>query len=87
MTHKPYISPSLSLYHAQAHDVLRMLPENSVDALITDPPYSSGATHKAGRTCQGSHAKYINDEDLHRLKASKARTWTPVHGNTGRICG
>ncbi|HFS4522949.1 TPA: site-specific DNA-methyltransferase, partial [Escherichia coli] len=50
MTHKPYISPSLSLYHAQAHDVLRMLPENSVDALITDPPYSSGATHKAGRT-------------------------------------
>lgn len=47
MTHKPYISPSLSLYHAQAHDVLRMLPENSVDALITDPPYSSGATHKA----------------------------------------
>ncbi|MCX8353863.1 hypothetical protein OTG62_25620 [Escherichia coli] len=40
MTHKPYISPFLSLYHAQAHDVLRMLPENSVDALITDPPYS-----------------------------------------------
>ncbi|HFS2005517.1 TPA: site-specific DNA-methyltransferase, partial [Escherichia coli] len=80
MTHKPYISPSLSLYHAQAHDVLRMLPENSVDALITDPPYSSGATHKAGRTCQGSHAKYINDEDLHRFEGFEgenmdARSW------------
>ncbi|ENR9159448.1 site-specific DNA-methyltransferase [Escherichia coli] len=80
MTHKPYISPFLSLYHAQAHDVLRMLPENSVDALITDPPYSSGATHKAGRTCQGSHAKYINDEDLHRFEGFEgenmdARSW------------
>ncbi|HFO4199839.1 TPA: site-specific DNA-methyltransferase, partial [Escherichia coli] len=50
------------------------------DALITDPPYSSGATHKAGRTCQGSHAKYINDEDLHRFEGFEgenmdARSW------------
>ncbi len=87
MTHKPYISPSLSLYHAQAHDVLRMLPENSVDALITDPPYSSGATHKAGGHARAATPNTSTMKIFTALKASKARTWTPVHGNTGRICG
>jgi len=31
--------------------VLPTLPANSFDALITDPPYASGGTHAASRSC------------------------------------
>lgn len=30
---------TITLHHADALDVLRALPDNSVDAVVTDPPY------------------------------------------------
>lgn len=38
------------LYHGDALDILRRLDDASVDAIISDPPYSSGGAHRADRT-------------------------------------
>lgn len=35
--------PDVTLYKGDALSILRDLPDNSVDAIITDPPYCSGA--------------------------------------------
>lgn len=48
-----------TLYCGNALEILHHIAPHSVDALITDPPYSSGATHKAGRTTGTSHLKYL----------------------------
>lgn len=47
------------LHHGDALAVLRDLPTASVDALITDPPYSSGGMVRGDRT-QGTGAKYVS---------------------------
>lgn len=39
-----------SLHHGDCLDLLRTLPDASVDALITDPPYSSGGLFRGDRT-------------------------------------
>lgn len=47
---KPYFDQNgITLYLGDALDVLPTLPESSVDALITDPPYCSGAIGEAQR--------------------------------------
>ena len=38
--------------------ILQTMPSNSVDAVITDPPYSSGGLHKSTRSNQTTTAKY-----------------------------
>lgn len=56
---EPYYSDdAVTIYHGDALAVLRALPDASVDALITDPPYSSGGMVRSDR--MGSvHAKYV----------------------------
>lgn len=46
-----------SLYHAEAYAWLREQPSDSIDALITDPPYSSGGFMRADRNATPA-AKY-----------------------------
>lgn len=42
---KPYYSTDgVAIYHGDCLDVLRELPDNSVDAVVTDPPYGLGNT-------------------------------------------
>lgn len=53
MTDTPY-----ALHHGDALAVLAALPTDSVDALITDPPYSSGGQFRGDRT-QGTGDKYV----------------------------
>ena len=56
---KPYYSDErVTLYHGDALAVLRELPTASVDAVITDPPYSSGGMVRGDRTQAGNHRKY-----------------------------
>lgn len=38
MTNKDSTSPSSSLFHGESLQVLKTFPENSVDAIVTDPP-------------------------------------------------
>jgi site-specific DNA-methyltransferase (adenine-specific) len=44
-----YSDNEVTLYQGDAWQVLRILPGDSVDAVITDPPYSSGAVTLAGK--------------------------------------
>lgn len=46
------------MYHADALEVLRCLPNDSVDAVITDPPYSSGGLTRSDRS-QDPRDKYV----------------------------
>jgi site-specific DNA-methyltransferase (adenine-specific) len=47
-----------SVIKADALDLLRALPDESIDALITDPPYSSGGAFRGDRAATTS-SKYI----------------------------
>lgn len=47
-----------TLYHGDCMDVLQHL-EEQVDALITDPPYSSGGMVRGDRTNQTTAEKYV----------------------------
>jgi site-specific DNA-methyltransferase (adenine-specific) len=53
-----YADAAVQLYRGDALAVLRELPDASVDALITDPPYSSGGMIRGDRATPGSHRKY-----------------------------
>ena len=53
---------TIQLYHGDALDLLRGLPDASVDALITDPPYSSGGAFRGDRITSTT-AKYVDNRD------------------------
>lgn len=48
------------VFDGEALERLRVLPEASVDAVVTDPPYSSGGTSNAERTQQAPSTKYVS---------------------------
>lgn len=50
-----------TLYRGDALAVLRELPDASVDAVITDPPYSSGGMVRSDRV-QDVHTKYVSSD-------------------------
>jgi len=58
MTDPYYEADGITLYHGDALAVLRDLPSGSVDAVITDPPYSSGGMMRGDRATPGTHRKY-----------------------------
>jgi len=61
---EPYYSDErATLYNADALAVLADLPTASVDALITDPPYSSGGMVRGDRT-QGTGDKYVSTTNV-----------------------
>jgi site-specific DNA-methyltransferase (adenine-specific) len=49
------------IHHGDALAVLRSLPSESVDAVLTDPPYSSGGMFRGDRQ-QDVHTKYVNSD-------------------------
>jgi site-specific DNA-methyltransferase (adenine-specific) len=52
---------SYYLHHGEALAFIRTLPDACVDALVTDPPYSSGGQYKGDRTSKTS-AKYQRND-------------------------
>jgi site-specific DNA-methyltransferase (adenine-specific) len=58
----PYYTDHLSsLYQGDSLAVLQSLPAGSVDAVITDPPYSSGGLFRGDRTIKTGD-KYVIDQ-------------------------
>jgi site-specific DNA-methyltransferase (adenine-specific) len=62
-----YDSQWSRLYLGDALTVLRELPAASVDAVIADPPYSSGGTTSAQRMSQTARSKYVSSNAAHTL--------------------
>lgn len=52
-----YRDDSVSLYCCEALTALRSMPPNSIDAIVTDPPYSSGGQFRGDRS-QKTSTKY-----------------------------
>jgi site-specific DNA-methyltransferase (adenine-specific) len=46
------------VYRGNALSILRALPDASVDAVVTDPPYSSGGLHRSARSNVATSEKY-----------------------------
>lgn len=56
---EPYAEgPTFTLYQGDALAVLASLPTGSVDAVVTDPPYSSGGMVRSDRAGQSTVAKF-----------------------------
>lgn len=68
MTDPYYADEHVTLYHGDALAVLASLPDGHVDAVVTDPPYSSGGAFRADRN-QSAAVKYLHGgaESLDRL--------------------
>lgn len=58
MTEPYYSDDRATLYRGDALAVLQSLPDASVDALVTDPPYSSGGMVRGDRVGNDVKAKY-----------------------------
>lgn len=51
---KPYYADDLvAIYHGDAIEVLESIEISGVDAVLTDPPYASGARHEADKAGRG----------------------------------
>lgn len=66
MTEPHYQDDSVSLHHGDALAVLAELPDASVDAVITDPPYSSGGMTRGDRM-GSTRTKYVESGAKHDL--------------------
>ena len=53
----------ITLYHADCRDVLPLLEAGSVDLVLTDPPYASGARNDANKQVRGSMLRGLEDAD------------------------
>ena len=60
-----YADESVTLYHGEALAVLASLPTGSVDAVVADPPYSSGGMMRGDRA-QATVAKYVTSQNTRR---------------------
>ena len=58
---EPVVIGDCTLYHGDCLEVIRELDADSLDALVTDPPYSSGGQYRGDRT-QKPSTKYIQTD-------------------------
>lgn len=86
---KPYYTDDLvTLYHGDCLEVMRAMPSESVDIVVTSPPYNMGlvpggngrgmyrpgASNKAGRFRDGygTHDDAMNQDDYDESRQSPA---------------
>ncbi|MER5183246.1 site-specific DNA-methyltransferase [Streptomyces sp. NPDC002896] len=58
---------SYTLHRGDALTVLQTIPDASVHAVITDPPYNSGGRTSAERTSRSARDKYVTSNSAHEL--------------------
>src|ERR1043165_805661 len=52
---KPYYQDeAVTIFHADCVDALSVIPDESIAAVVTDPPFSSGARADAGKAVRGA---------------------------------
>lgn len=72
-----YRDEAVTLYHGDCRDVMVDLPAESVDVVLADPPYASGARRDADRQVRGSMLREFADEDWfsHDTMTTWGFTW------------
>lgn len=58
-----YDHDGITIYHADCRDILPLIEPGSVDLVLTDPPYASGARRDAERQVRGSMLRETEDDD------------------------
>jgi site-specific DNA-methyltransferase (adenine-specific) len=58
-----YADDRVTLYCGDALEVMAGLPDGSVDAVLTDPPYSSGGRRENARSVRRSMTRSVGDDD------------------------
>lgn len=81
-----YDRDGIAIYHGDALSVLSALPAESVDAIVCDPPYSSGGLFRGDRTAS-TRAKYVQSEAATRTKLPEFSGDTRDQRSYGFWCG
>ena len=68
------LSDSARLYHADCRDAIRSLPDNSIDSVVTDPPYALVSIVKRFGSPNAAPAKG-NDAYMRASAGFMGRTW------------
>lgn len=81
---EPYYSDSkVTVYHGDCIDVMHQLDTQTVDAVLTDPPYSSGGRRENARSIRKSMTRSVEDDDWIRGDAMSTNGFTYLL----RLCG
>jgi site-specific DNA-methyltransferase (adenine-specific) len=80
-----YGDDRIRLYGGDGLAVLAALPDGSVDALVTDPPYSSGGMVRSDRTGVSSDRKYLTSPRTHPTSTPVGTIADPAAGPTGGV--
>lgn len=73
---------TVQLYLGDCIDVLKTLPDNSVDAVVTDPPYGLGFMGKNWDTFDNNQLGIACEEGANDLKVKKNFKILPRYGNS-----
>jgi site-specific DNA-methyltransferase (adenine-specific) len=58
-----YSDETVTLYCDDALEIMTQLDDKTVDAVLTDPPYSSGGRRENARSVRKSMTRSVNDDD------------------------
>jgi len=78
-----YTDEFVALYHADCLEVMADMPDGSVDAVLTDPPYSSGGRRENSRSIRKSMLREYDDDEWIRGDAMSTNGFTWLL----RMCG
>lgn len=78
-----YSDDAVTLWHGDAVEIMAAMPDRSVDAVLTDPPYSSGGRRENVRALRGSMLRSVEDDDWIRGDAMSTQGFTWLM----RMCG
>lgn len=61
---RPYFDDgTVTLWHDDALEVMTRLPDKAIDAVLTDPPYSSGGRRENARSLRKTMTRGVEDDD------------------------
>lgn len=78
-----YQDESVTLYHGDCIEAMETLPDGSVSAVLTDPPYSSGGRRENSRSIRKSMTRSVEDDEWIRGDAMSTNGFVYLL----RLCG